>query len=385
VELDSAMADAPLARFVRVALPGRDRILSLAEVEVSSAGANVAPEGNASQTSTAYGGVAERAIDGNRDGNYEAGSTTHTEREPDPWWELDLGRARRVDRLAIWNRTDNGLHTRLAEFRIELLDAERTVVWEVSVAQAPDPSAEWSPGGARQVPLAAAHADFSQEGFPARSVLEKDRRKARGGWAVAPAVTESHALVLVPERPIEVAAGAELTLTVEQRSRFADHTLGHFRLAATQDPRAAEVGDVPADIVRRVRARGKAAVEPGGRAGGESRGSSRAVGDGAADAEVTRFFLTIAPALAAERDRLAALEQELAEEKPLTTVPVLRELAAEKRRETHIQRRGNYLDQDATVSAGVPAALHPLPEPASGADRAAPDRLTLARWLIDPA
>ncbi|MGH7127562.1 MAG: DUF1549 and DUF1553 domain-containing protein, partial [Planctomycetaceae bacterium] len=78
-----------------------------------------------------------------------------------------------------------------------------------------------------------------------------------------------------------------------------------------------------------------------------------------------------------QEDRLAALKKQLDELKPHTTVPVLRELPLDERRTTRIQRRGNYLDVGEEATAGVPAALHPLPE------NAPRDRLALARWLVD--
>ncbi len=48
------------ARFVRIELPGDKRILTLAEVEVFSAGRNIAASGKATQSSTGAGGVAAR-------------------------------------------------------------------------------------------------------------------------------------------------------------------------------------------------------------------------------------------------------------------------------------------------------------------------------------
>ncbi len=68
---------------------------------------------------------------------------------------------------------------------------------------------------------------------------------------------------------------------------------------------------------------------------------------------------------------------------PLPPPPpvVMQEL--EQPRPTAIFRRGNFLDPADPVSPGTPAALHPLPTPASAAS--APSRLDLARWLVDPA
>jgi len=52
----------------------------------------------------------------------------------------------------------------------------------------------------------------------------------------------------------------------------------------------------------------------------------------------------------------------------------------EEPRETHIHRRGNFLDKGARVVANVPAVLPPLPNGASEGDR-----LDFAKWLVDPA
>jgi hypothetical protein len=53
------------------------------------------------------------------------------------------------------------------------------------------------------------------------------------------------------------------------------------------------------------------------------------------------------------------------------------ELPADKRRQTHVMVKGNFLAPGAAVEPAVPAKFHPLPKDASA------DRLGLARWLID--
>src|SRR5262249_33258439 len=60
-------------RYVRIELPGKKRTLTLAEVQVFSDGLNIAPRGKATQSSTAHGGNAARAIDGNTSGSYGDG------------------------------------------------------------------------------------------------------------------------------------------------------------------------------------------------------------------------------------------------------------------------------------------------------------------------
>ncbi|HUG90761.1 MAG TPA: DUF1553 domain-containing protein [Planctomycetaceae bacterium] len=146
----SAAGQKIAGRFVRIELPGREKILSLAEVQVFSGEANVAPAGQASQSSTAFGGKPERAIDGNTDGRYaEANSTTHTRNESDPWWEVDLGGARPIDRIVVWNRTDHDLHQRLAGFRLIVLGESRQTVVRQEIAEAPHPSREIALDGPR--------------------------------------------------------------------------------------------------------------------------------------------------------------------------------------------------------------------------------------------
>ncbi|MFI6761138.1 discoidin domain-containing protein [Micromonospora sp. NPDC050417] len=68
---------------------------------------NVALGKPASQQSVAWDGVASRAVDGNTDGNYHAGSVTHTADASDQaWWQVDLLSSYAIDEIAIWTRTD---------------------------------------------------------------------------------------------------------------------------------------------------------------------------------------------------------------------------------------------------------------------------------------
>src|SRR5581483_3021295 len=136
-------------RFVRIELPGKDKFLSLAEVQVFSGKENIALHGEAAQSSTAFDGPARLAIDGNTDGHFDkAKSTTHTEKSENPWWEVDLKQSLPIDRIAVWNRTDDGTQSRLSDFRIVVLDEKREPVWEKQVKESPNPSAEFALDGA---------------------------------------------------------------------------------------------------------------------------------------------------------------------------------------------------------------------------------------------
>ena len=59
------------------------------------------------QTSTIFGLVSSRAVDGNSNTSLNAGSScASTQREHQPWWRVDLGREEPVSELYIVNRGD---------------------------------------------------------------------------------------------------------------------------------------------------------------------------------------------------------------------------------------------------------------------------------------
>jgi putative heme-binding domain-containing protein len=133
----SASGTPAAGRYVRIELPGRGT-LTLAEVEVTSAGRNVARGGKASQKNTAHGGVAARAIDGNTSGDYAADGQTHTEENTGrPWWEVDLGSDLPIDAITVYNRTDGYLGRRLEGFTLKVLAADRKEVFVREGIEAP--------------------------------------------------------------------------------------------------------------------------------------------------------------------------------------------------------------------------------------------------------
>jgi hypothetical protein len=56
------------------------------------------------QSSTDFGGVSSRAVDGNNDAAYSDGSITHTSIATGQWWQVDLGQISSVDHLTVWSR-----------------------------------------------------------------------------------------------------------------------------------------------------------------------------------------------------------------------------------------------------------------------------------------
>jgi hypothetical protein len=85
---------------------GKGRIVELGD-SVDVVLPNVAKGKTATQSSTAWNGVASRAVDGNTNGEYLGNSVTHTaDSSHQVWWQVDLGESRAIDLIEVWNRTD---------------------------------------------------------------------------------------------------------------------------------------------------------------------------------------------------------------------------------------------------------------------------------------
>ena len=144
-------------------------------------------------------------------------------------------------------------------------------------------------------------------------------------------------------------------LRLEHRSVHKEHLLDRFRIGTTNDLSLAKWSSVP-DAVRKLVKIDAETWKP----------EQRKI--------VEKHYRSIAPSLKPQRDELQSLDEEFASIKPITTVPVMRELA--KRRTTNIQLRGNYQSKGEEVARGTPAIFHPI-----GSDD--PSRLDLAKWLVD--
>lgn len=67
---------------------------------------NLAQGKASSQSSTANGGLASRAVDGNTNGAWSANSVTHTSNSANAWWQVNLGNTYALNSIVLWNRTD---------------------------------------------------------------------------------------------------------------------------------------------------------------------------------------------------------------------------------------------------------------------------------------
>jgi len=362
-------------RFVRIELPGKEKILSLAEVQVFSNGMNVALGGKSSQSSDDYDGPAGLANDGKTTGIFAEKSTTHSKISDSPWWEIDLGLLTQVERIEIWNRTDSGVLDRLTGAKVQLLSEDRNVLWETSIDK-PIANQAYDLMRLVSIPWLVAKADYSQDGFSPANAIDANPKT---GWAVGGSISSPHQLNLAlnvsdfQKRLVNSGLTSQpmkLRVILKFESEYPNTILARFSIALTQDNRAESILGLPNDIMDLVQ-QDPISLNI------EQRKSLHLY-----------YVSNVTPSRKELRDQSATLRNTLANIKPTTTVPILRELPADKHRVTHIQMRGNYKVLGDVVSADVPTAFHPRRSVGvssiigSGVAGPPVDRLQFAQWLM---
>jgi mono/diheme cytochrome c family protein len=215
---------------------------------------------------------------------------------------------------------------------------------------------------ARDVKFRAVYASSIAGGFEPQTVVglkAKLEQNARNkGWSVSNS-TKAEALTLIPEKPVQLQAGESLRVELDQRSRKNEQLLASFALRYTLDSRAELAAATPSKMFAVLKE------------GADARPPQNA-------AQALDYYVrNHAPEAEKERTEYAAVKRDLEALKP-NTVPILRELPADKLRVTKVQLRGNYLNLGDEVHPGTPAIFPPM-----GVD-AKPDRLAMARWLVSP-
>ena len=208
----------------------------------------------------------------------------------------------------------------------------------------------------QDVKLAAASADYSQPDYPVAAAIDGDPKT---GWAVYPQVGVRHAAVFSFEKPIQAEQPVQLTVKLDFQSQFAQHQLGAFRLSLTDSKAPHESGGIPPAIVALVQTPADKRTDAQKKELADYFRAAHAGDLGDADAKFKA-------AVKAKDDFEAAIP----------TVMVMAELP--QPRDAFVLIRGQYDNHGDKVTAGLPAALPPMPE---GAPM---NRLGLARWIVDP-
>jgi hypothetical protein len=224
------------------------------------------------------------------------------------------------------------------------------VLTEFSVMVRP---ADGSP--ARKVPLQNATADFSQKDWAVGGAIDGI---PASGWAISPQQKRRHVAVFECAEPLQLATGDTLVFALDQQ--FGNqHTIARFRLATTATPlplKATLVDDLVAVAWKTAAGQRTAAQHTA----------------------LTEYFRDEVDPQA--RKLKKSVDERTAKEPkfPLTKAAVLAERPTP--RDTHVHIRGDFLRPGPAVRPAAPAVLHAL-----RARDERPDRLDLARWLVDPS
>ena len=195
-----------------------------------------------------------------------------------------------------------------------------------------------------------ASSTYDQDKFGAASAIDGNAG-SDSGWAVGGSLGQDHHIVIELDKPLD---GRNLELKLLQR--YPNHALGRFRILATDStgPFMALSSDTIAILK----------TSPAKRSAAER-------------AQLVAVYRKTNPSVIADTKKLADLKKQLAAVKPLTSVPIMRDLPKNKHRKTHIQLRGSYLSLGEEVAPGVPQVFGSLPKGSN------PDRLAMAKWLVD--
>jgi hypothetical protein len=172
------------------------------------------------------------------------------------------------------------------------------------------------------------------------------------GWSIAGGQGKAQTAVFNLAEPLP--AGQELGLQMVFERYYASD-LGRFRISVTTDSRPTEAR-LPADIEELL-------LVPADRRTPEQRD------------RLLHHYLSVAPELAAAHESIRKLHEQ---EPAYPTTLVLSERPPQNPRPTFVHNRGEFLQPTERVEPDVLSVLPPLP---AGAPR---NRLTFARWLVDP-
>ncbi|MCH2148461.1 MAG: PSD1 and planctomycete cytochrome C domain-containing protein [Phycisphaerales bacterium] len=182
---------------------------------------------------------------------------------------------------------------------------------------------------------------------------------ATSGWAIAPIYDQDQAAVFRFQEPLST-NGKQVRITLRQ-THGTQHVLEHFRLSVTDQ--SSPGLPLPRSIAEII-----------------STASDQR--DEQQQSTLARHVLDRSPSLASLRDEHAhAKQQRDAFMEAIPNALVLRELAEDKQRTTHLFLGGSFLAPDTErgrIDPGVPAVLHPFP------DTLPRNRLGLAQWLVHP-
>ncbi len=218
-------------------------------------------------------------------------------------------------------------------------------------------------GSAEPVKVELAHplATFSESGHDIANAINNS---PTNGWSISPRVGERHLATFKAKTPFGFEGGTRITVNLWQSSVLRPfHGLGRFRISVTTQTTEEEqplpllgITDVIASTISTP---------------AEQRSSMM-------QQDLKDYYRMVDPELAKLREAAEA-HNKTAPENPYETAKAQVVEEMKSPRKTHLLLRGDFLSPDDEVSANTPSAFVPL-EPHGET----PDRLDLARWLVNP-
>ncbi|MHC4876720.1 MAG: PSD1 and planctomycete cytochrome C domain-containing protein [Planctomycetota bacterium] len=205
----------------------------------------------------------------------------------------------------------------------------------------------------RTLKLKNARSDFSQRGWDVAGAIDG---KVETGWAVSPEFGKPHVALFDLSELLPHSDGTSLRISVSQQygNRL---VLGRFRVSiSSADPSTLKPVTSTLNEL-----------------------AAKAAGERSAE-ETRQLFDAFAeqwPGTRSLRKQIAKIEkQRSAVQQQIVATPIMRDLPDNRRRTTHFQIRGNFLQPGDKVTASVPSAFGSLPEGTT------PNRLAVAQWLM---
>ncbi len=210
----------------------------------------------------------------------------------------------------------------------------------------------------QEVPLVRAQATYSQKNFPAKNLVDGNRKT---GWAIHAIPDEVASAAVYPGAPIMPKQGDAFQITLRFESPYGNHNFGKLRLGSTDNQLAAleKAGRLDAKLLAAI----KLPKEK------RNRGQSRQISD---------YFNTIDQPVMQAQKKADQIEKEMtAKGYGMVPVMVMKERAGD-RMPAYLLNRGSYLEpqKDEPMQRLVPAALFYGNE-----DQQPKDRLELAKWM----
>jgi mono/diheme cytochrome c family protein len=187
------------------------------------------------------------------------------------------------------------------------------------------------------------------------------------------------ALLAIPKEPLQATTETLLRITLNQRSEFLGVGLGKFRISVTTSANPQKIIEVSYDLrplLKLPRDQRAAFVAKQKMSGGLTFGPPRGGPRNPDDDPLSPSWRNAAPELKSLRDEIAELQKQLADLR-IPTALILSENMEVAHPKSYVHERGAYTAKGEELYADVPSFLGSLPKDAT------PNRLGLAKWLID--